>query len=345
MKKEDIGKVITARGLINPSELGSFIQHEHLHVDLYDWEKEKLLVEEKPMSAARFDYLRREQFPFLKKCVQNGCRCIVDASPAPWRAWPDFYLKATAETGMNVVLCTGFYREIETGTYFVKKPEDAIWPFVRSASVEELTEFCVREIVEGLHGTEVRAGAIKLGTSQPETTPTETKALRAGARAQKRTGVHITTHCTKHGAESSQLTIFDDEGVDLNRVVIGHTAKHLMDPERRRICMEWMRRGANFLPTNLGIGEDGGEPWRSLIEGIHEIFDAGLGDHVAGFGLDWAFVSESGPFGPCGFVPPPPFLHMFTHTLPAFRELGLTPEEEKTIMIDNPRRIVPVGIT
>ena len=61
------------------------------------------------------------------------------------------------------------------------------------------------------------------------------------------------------------------------------------------------------------------------------------------FGLDCAFTSESGPFQ-YAIIPPPPFLYMFTHTLPAFRELGLTEEEEETIMAKNPRRILPVRV-
>jgi len=36
-------------------------------------------------------------------------------------------------------------------------------------------------------------------------------------------------------------------------------------------------------------------------------------------------------------------LHMFTLTLPAFREMGLTEEEEDWIMRRNPQRITPVG--
>jgi phosphotriesterase-related protein len=242
---------------------------------------------------------------------------------------------------MHIILCTGFYREVESGTYWVKKPEDAIFPLVRKASVEILAELCTKEIREGIHGTKVHAGAIKLGSSQPDMTSAEIKAFKAGARAQKATGVHITTHCTRIGAETSQLKILEKEGVDLNRVVIGHTASHLMDKKARKVCLAWMKRGANFLPTNMGIGKDP-ERWRPLVEAIHEIFDAGLGAKIGGFGLDWAFVSESNAFGPCSFIPPPPFLHMFTHTLPAFRKLGLTAEEEDWIMRRNPQRILPV---
>ena len=206
-----------------------------------------------------------------------------------------------------------------------------------------------------MHGTGVRAGAIKLGGRNPELSAAEQKAFRAGARAQRATGVHITTHCTKYGGESSQLELLDAEGVDLARCVIGHTHEHLIDPEVRQTCLAWMRRGANFLPTNLGIDRQrspsepppsvarggGAEEWRPLVEAIHQVFDAGLGGQLC-FGLDFSFVSESAPFGPCSFLPPPPYIHLFSHTLPALRAVGLTPAEEDAILRANPQRIIPV---
>ena len=41
-------------------------------------------------------------------------------------------------------------------------------------------------------------------------------------------------------------------------------------------------------------------------------------------------------------MPPPPWLYMFTETLPSFRRLGLTAQEEETMMVKNPQRILPV---
>ena len=341
------GKVITARGPIEPSALGRVPMHEHLHCDAFDYDRMELITEERPLAPERRKLLMEDAVPFLKQYNEYGCHAFLDVTMPPWRAWPDFYVEASEAAGVHIVLCTGFYREIELGKYWAKKPEWQIWPFVRQSSVEELANFCVREILEGLHGTDVHAGAIKVGTSQPEMTETEEKTFRAAARAQQATGVHITTHCTRKGAETSQLKILDEEGTDLSRVVIGHTAGHLADPATRKICMEWMRRGANFLPTNMGIDAKGGERWRPLVEGIHEVFQAGLGGRLAGFSLDWAFCSgegnnKDGRFGPCSYIPPPPFVHLFTHTLPAFRKLGLTEAEEDAIMRANPQRILPV---
>jgi predicted metal-dependent phosphotriesterase family hydrolase len=129
--------------------------------------------------------------------------------------------------------------------------------------------------------------------------------------------------------------------VDLRRVVIGHTAAHLMDPRYRRTCVEWMKRGANFLPTNLGVLPWLGERWRPLVEAIHEVFQAGHGDKLV-LGLDSGYCSESKAFGPMTFLPPHPWTHMFTNTLPAFRAMGLTLDEEEQMMARNPARILPV---
>jgi len=346
------GRVITVRGPVKPSVLGRVMMHEHLHCDIYDWEKHELITEEKPITQQRRELLMKEAVPYLRKCNDYGCHAYVDVDMPPYRAWPTFYAEASREANIHIILCTGSYCEVEVGYYWAKKPEDTIWPFVRKASVEELADYFVREITEGIHGTEVHAGAIKLGSFQPQMTTAEKKAFLAGARAQKETGVTITTHCTRIGAETSQLQIFVDESVDLDRVVVGHTARHLMNPESRKICMEWMERGANFLPTNLFILEDRDYwiharahssywyHWRPLVEAIHEIFDAGLGDKIV-LGLDWSFDSVEGPF-PTIWGSPPPYLHMFTHTLPAFRKMGLTDEEEEAIMVKNPQRILPI---
>ena len=340
------GQVLTARGPVAPETLGSVMMHEHLHCDLWDPATGELVQEETPMGDERRAYLMENAVPYLHECTAHGCGAFVETTMPPWRAWPDFYVEASNAADLHIVLCTGFYREIELGSYWVTAPRHQIWQYVVGASIGELQEMCVREITEGIHDTNVRAGCIKLGTSQPEMTANELKTFRAGARAQIETGVPITTHCTRIGAETSQLEVLDGEGVDLSRVIIGHTAAHLMDPVCRKTCLEWMDRGANFLPTNLGISEDG-ERWHPLVDAIHEVFQAGHGDKLS-FGLDWAFTSgtgqtEDGSFQACNFIPPPPFLHMFTHTLPAFRRMGLEEGEERAIMETNPQRVLIVA--
>ena len=332
MGKTSEGKVITVRGEIEPAALGAVMMHEHLHSDCRVWE-------ETPTRPDREQLLMEYAVPNMKMLHDHGCHAYVDTTPRPWRAWPDTYVRVAKAADLHIVLATGFYREMPIGSYWIKTEADQIWPVVREKSAEELAEMCVVEITEGMHGTGVRCGVMKLGTSAAEMTDLERKTFRAGAIVQKATGVHVTTHCNIPGAHISQLEALTEDGVDPARIVIGHTWSHIVD--ETDTVREWMKRGATFLPTNLRMDSDWA--WiRQLVDAIRALFDEGLGEHLA-LGLDWAFETEHGPFVPCTFMPPPPYLYMFTHTLPRFRQLGLEEEQIEQMMVKNPARILPVS--
>lgn len=80
------GKVLTVRGPVEPETLGRVLMHEHLHSDIYDWEKNLLITEEKPPTPERRDYLMREAVPLLKQCHAFGCHGYCDVTMPPWRA-------------------------------------------------------------------------------------------------------------------------------------------------------------------------------------------------------------------------------------------------------------------
>ena len=82
----------------------------------------------------------------------------------------------------------------------------------------------VRDIEEGIADTGIKAGILKCATDEPGITPGVERVLRAVAQAHKRTGVPISTHThagLRRGLE--QQRIFEEEGVDLSRVIIGHS--------------------------------------------------------------------------------------------------------------------------
>ncbi len=82
----------------------------------------------------------------------------------------------------------------------------------------------VRDITDGIADTGVKAGILKCATDEPGVTPGVERVLRAVAQAHRATGVPISTHTharTRRGLE--QQRIFAEEGVDLSRVVIGHS--------------------------------------------------------------------------------------------------------------------------
>ena len=332
MKNPSEGKVITVRGEVEPEALGAVLMHEHLHSACRDFD-------EGPTRPEWVELLMGYAVPNLRKLHESGCHAMVDPTPIAWRAWPDTYVQIAEAADLHIILATGFYREMPVGTYWVEDASQAIWPAVREKSVEELAEMCVREITDGLHGSDVHTGVIKLGSSSADLTDAEGKAFRAGAAAQQATGVSITTHCEGAGTHVTQLAALTDAGVDPARVVIGHTQGHIVN--ETDTVREWMKRGATFLPTNLRMDGDW-EFWADLVPVIRRLFDDGLGEHIV-LGLDWAFETEQGPFVGCTFMPPPPYRYMFTHTLPRFRKLGLEESQIEQMMVANPARILPVA--
>src|SRR5205807_2920715 len=85
-------------------------------------------------------------------------------------------------------------------------------------------EMFVRDIEQGIADTGVKAGILKCATDEDGLTPGVERILRAVAQAHRRTGVPISTHthvATRRGLD--QQRIFREEGVDLSRVIIGHS--------------------------------------------------------------------------------------------------------------------------
>lgn len=331
------GKVMTVCGSIEPEEMGSVMMHEHIHGNCFT-------DDEEPTPPEQVVLLEKWSKPHLKRLHNFGCHTLVDCTTPPKRGWPDVYQNVTEFSGVHIVKCTGVYREIEIGTYYATDEHRAIWHFARRSSQEELEAFMLDEFENGMHGTGVRPGVIKLGSSDEEFTPTEAKAFRAGAAVWKETGVHITTHCGNRDCPRAHIDLLEKEGVDPRRVVIGHTQVYMVDYPRK--TRELFKRGAVFCPTNLRM--DGDWDWiKNLVNSIRQLFQEGYGDNIV-LGLDsYVGGSEVDPalYGPAEYLPPPPFVYMFDYTLPRFRKLGLEEEAIEQMMVINPKRIVPIQVT
>jgi phosphotriesterase-related protein len=118
--------------------------------------------------------------------------------------------RVSEKTGINIIAATGNHLAVPR-------------PFAE-ASPDEITPLYVREIEIGIEDTSIKAGVIKVASDRGGVTEAQEIILRAAARAQMITGVPISTHTwspDKVGLQ--QISILKEEGVDLNRVYIGHS--------------------------------------------------------------------------------------------------------------------------
>ena len=111
----------------------------------------------------------------------------------------------------DLVCATGIWRDVPR----------SFW----TRDLDQSADIFVREIEVGIEDSGVKAGVIKVANDENELTPAHVNVLRAAARASKRTGCPISTHHWAVGEQGrEQIRIFKEEGVQMDRVCIGHTA-------------------------------------------------------------------------------------------------------------------------
>lgn len=232
-------RVQTVLGSVAPEDLGVTMMHEHL-VPEEPSKRAPRPIGEEVASPPGEPYLHPHDVAhFVRQLTQARdryeLRTVVDCSPHPMRNLNAMRQIAEA-TGLNVIASTGSYKEPN------------ITAAVHQASVQQLTDIFVQELTQGIDGTEMRAGIIKVGSSMRRITPTEEKVIRAAARAHNRTGAPITTHASVGTMGREQVQILEDEKVDITRIVIGHSDLNSNPDYHEGI----LRRGANVGLDTVG---------------------------------------------------------------------------------------------
>ncbi|WHY85838.1 phosphotriesterase-related protein [Neobacillus novalis] len=182
-------------------ENGITYMHEHTTIDL---------SEVKCNEDCQLDVFS-ETVREYKKLYEKGVRNIVDVTNFGMGRNIPFVQKVSEKSGVNIIYATGFYQE-------------KFYPIqVFRETKEQLAERMFKEINEGIKGTDVKAEIIgEIGTSYNKWTDAEKKVFEAVVITHKETNKPITTHTSLGTLGHEQVAFFKEEGVDLNRVIIGH---------------------------------------------------------------------------------------------------------------------------
>jgi phosphotriesterase-related protein len=196
--------VQTVTGPVRTSELGFTLVHEHLRT----W-REPVPVQ--------FPHLYDEGRALettvakVRAAALLGVRTICDPTVMGLGRNIRFMRSVAETTDVRIVAATGAFTV------------DVLPPYFACRSIDHMADAFEHDIEVGIQGTDVRAAFLKCATDAPGVTPDVEKVLRAVARVHRRTGVPIMTHSNPRARVGlRQLDVFDDEGVDLSRVLIGH---------------------------------------------------------------------------------------------------------------------------
>ena len=307
----------TVRGAIDPSELGVTLPHEHTQIALWH-------------IANRWDYwqLTRDEPVILEELAafrNAGGGTLVDLTLVGVGRDPGWLRTLSERSGLNLVMGCGWYR---TAYY----PPEAL---IDRRSTDDLATELILEITQGVGDTGIRPGIIgEIGTDKPWLTGEEERVHRAAARAAKATGLAITTHAVLSDVGRAQLRVFEEEGVDPARVVIGHADSyphldHYLSIVETGASVEFDFLGMSFSAVErLGEGR--------VIDLLLELLSRGHAQRIL-LSQDVCHDSQLRRYEGHGYT------YLAETFLPRLRARGVSDAEIRTLTVDNPRRLLTIG--
>jgi phosphotriesterase-related protein len=307
--------VETATGPVSTSDLGFTLMHEHIFVlsegvaanfpSVWDAEAKK-----------------KEAVEVLRRLRDRGVLTLLDPTVLGNGRNVPLVQQVARESGLQVIVATGLYTYDELPYYF------------QARSVEHMADLFVQDITEGVQGTSARAGVLKCATDHPGVTPGVEKVLRAVAKAHRSTGVPITTHTEAKSQQGlAQQDVFESEGVDLSRVIIGHSG----DTEDIDYLTKLLERGSYIGMDRFGL--DVYLPTDKRVAVIARLCEMGYAErmvvsHDAAVYMDWFTPEVLQALGANWN-----YFHILDNVLPALRQAGVSEEQIRAMTVENPRRI------
>jgi phosphotriesterase-related protein len=305
--KPTVHDIETVTGQVAAGRLGVTLMHEHVLVDFIGADQ---------IERGRYD---REEvcivaLPYLRNLSALGCRTLVECTPAYLGRDPLLLRQLSETSGMQVITNTGYYAA--NGGKHV--PAHA-----HRCSAAELARLWVDESVRGIERTGIKPGLIKIGVERAPLPEISRKLTRAAAITHRETGLSIASHTPGGSAALEQLAILGEEGVSPAAFVWVH-AQSESNPE---IQIQVAGRGAwmEFDGIDSSTLEQHAALVRLMIERGH------IGRTLISMDAGWYHVGEPGGGKYRGYEV------LFTEFLPLLRTGGVTDEQIRILLEENPR--------
>src|SRR5437762_12203195 len=221
--------VETALGPVATAELGPTLMHEHIVTRSpgvqenwpHLWDRAAILA------------IAERQLADLHR---RGIRALVDLTTVDLGRDIGLIVDVARRSRVHVIVATGVWWMPQR--YFSAHGVDAV------------AALFIRDITQGIGASGVKAAIIKCATDTAGVTPVIENILRASARAQKATGVPISTHTWAAGRSGeAQQANLEQAGGDPRRVIIGHSG----DTDDLTYLRGLMARGSTIGMDRFGL--------------------------------------------------------------------------------------------
>jgi phosphotriesterase-related protein len=304
--------VQTVLGPVDAASLGFVLSHEHVitgqQVQHYPW-------------AYDVEAQERRAIDELSEAKRGGVDSVIELTTPDLGRDVERMVKVARASGVHIVAATGTWR--------------AIPHYLWGADLDFIASLYVHEIEVGIGHTPVRAGVIKVANDTEGITPSGERVLRGAARACVRTGCPISTH---HYAPMElgreQVRIFREEGVQLDRVCIGHSA----DTTDVDYLEDLLDEGV-YLSMDRYPGSGDRPNWEQRNATVKALVDRGWAHRLM-------LGHDHGPGQVRRDAPPPPrteptrYLFLTRTAIPALLASGVSPDAVDLMTREVPRRFL-----
>ncbi len=315
--------VETINGQLDVEELGLTLIHEHF------FSSDEAVSAQWPHVRDR-DREWELAVESAEAVRQHGVKTVVEPTAMLLGRDIPALQRLASHTELQLVVCTGIY------TY------DHLPQFLLNRSEDFIAELFVHDIRQGIQGTGVKAAFIKCAADEPGVNERIEKVHRAAARASLQTGAPIMAHSRPaSGTGPRQVEIFLEEGVAPEKIQIAHTG----DTDDLDYIQQLLDKGVYIGMDRYGIDLFLATPKRNAT--VLELLSRGHAERMflsqdfdipIASGLDWYPPEVIEQLQAAGAATDWSMTFLFESVIPTLTEGGMTDEELRTMLVENPRR-------
>jgi phosphotriesterase-related protein len=340
-----MAKAVTVRGEVSPESLGVVLPHEHLLWDQKCWgrpapqELGERDAYSRPVSQENRGSVVYHAFDYPDNLIQSdvgiasaeamlfrlaGGGTICDVSSAGLGRDPRALYRISVETGLHIIMGSALY---VAGSWTEQE---------KKRTPQDIKKVLLGEFRDGLGPMKIKPGILgEVGVSNIEN-PLEVKSLQGSALAQKEIGCPILIHTPIWEKQGNKiLDVLEQSGADLRRVALSHLDPTMAD---YAYADSMAKRGAYIVYDQFGMN-------LMTTEGIFLPSDSErivtLKEQIRRGNLERILISQDVCFKVCltrwgghGYA------HILENIVPRLRQEGVTEEQIRMIMVENPKRFL-----
>ena len=305
-------RILTVNGAIDPKDAGIILPHEHV-MSVFGAE----ISDEPEYDSA---ILNNRVRPYLEYIKGLGCGTVAECTTRYFGRDVKILKEMSDKSGLNIIANTGYYGAAND-RYIPKH--------AYTESAAQLADRWIGEYENGIKGSGIKPGFIKIGVDQGPLSEIDARLVRAAAMTHFETGLVMAIHtgdsieCVKQ-----QLEILGEEGVHPGAWIWVH-AQSVKNIDELVYAGE---KGA-WLEFD-GVSESNAE---SHLKLVNEMKSRGL--------LNRVLLSHDGnSYNAVGKGLPKGYDSLFTVFIPLLEKSGYSPEEVETLVKTNPQTAFTVKI-